>query len=94
MRAHRDGNDLCYLLAWIVEKDGQLVVDGAGIYSEPPGTITHSLNKTSPVIVETTEGPDYHAARIEMDALIKYYLGLNIPSVRRKIFEMVLQERD
>lgn len=85
--------DTCYLLAWIVEKDGVLIVDGAGVYSEPPGTITHSLNKTSPVIVETTEGESYHEARTEMDALIKHYLGMNIPSVRRKIFEMVLQDR-
>jgi len=84
----------CYLLAWVIEKDGALVVEEAGIYSEPPGTITHDLSATSPCTVETTHGEDYHEAREEMTQLIHYYLRLDIPSVRRKLFEMALQGAD
>lgn len=83
----------CYLMAWIVEQDGKLVVADAGLYSEAPWSITHHLRATQPVIVEqVSSDQDYHEAHEFMVDHIHHELKFaqehRLTSVHHTILQM------
>lgn len=60
-------SNTCYIIAWIREQEGKLVVEEAGFYSEGPETITHDLKNEAPVTVLHFNGDSYDLAhRIAM----------------------------
>jgi hypothetical protein len=53
----------CYLLAWVRSINGTLIIDGAGLYSEGPESITYALFAEAPLTVAFFGGDSFETAR-------------------------------
>lgn len=86
-------SNTCYIIAWIRERNGQFVVEEAGLYGEGPETITHYLLTEVPVIVLSFSGSSYAAAR---ELAINYIKNDRCPpnSVISRVLKMVLIEEE